>query len=233
MEDKTENLVELKEKISILAEIDDMTWGNYAISRDFLRDRIPLDQRERMIKEAIACGEKYADIAFEETGEREPDKIAQKLSLQVVEKNQPMTEKRALFAQFTEPDLVELMTEPMKKYEELLSLEDTEQEGLRLPSLDKVHNLILAHEIFHYYEGRDEATIYTRNEKIHLWSFWKWHNDSTIRALGEIAAMTFSRKINNTLYSPFLLDVLLYWGYNRKGANSIYNDIITFLNRQE
>ncbi len=89
-----------------------------------------------------------------------------------------------------------------------------------------IMNTILGHEIFHFVEEQFEQEIYTRTEKIRLWSFMGFKNYSTIRALSEIGAMAFTKEINRLNFSPFILDILLYYSYDSSGAGKIYRDII-------
>ena len=49
---------------------------------------------------------------------------------------------------------------------------------------------------------------------------------STIRALSEIAGMYFSKKLNGFPYSPFALDILLYYNYNSETALNMYREVV-------
>ncbi len=51
-------------------------------------------------------------------------------------------------------------------------------------------------------------------------------NYSTIRTLGEIGAMAFTKELNGLKYSPFILDILLYFSYDSSGAGKIYRDVL-------
>lgn len=217
--------ISLDEMAANLRAVGDGTWGRYAFSRDFLRDRVPDERKEEMIRNSVRCGGEYADRIARETGESAPRAIARRLGLSVLSGDLPMAGKRVLFAQFTPPDRIEIMREPIEKYRAVLLKMDGEETG-RLPGEREVSDVLLGHEIFHFLEDRDEDKIYTRTEKITLWRFLNFRNESTVEALGEIAAMAFTKKLNRLVYSPFLLDVLLFFGYNPEGARSIYRNVM-------
>ncbi|PQF22846.1 hypothetical protein [Enterococcus mundtii] len=53
----------------------------------------------------------------------------------------------------------------------------------------------------------------TRNIQ-ELWRFFGYRHQSKIRALSEIAAMSFSEKLNNVGFSPYVLEVAMTWPYD-------------------
>ena len=72
----------------------------------------------------------------------------------------------------------------------------------------------------------EEEEIYTRTETITLWKFFGYRHTSTIRALSEIAGMAFTKNLNQFPYSPFTLDILLYYNYNSSEASAIYAEVM-------
>lgn len=222
----------LAEMMASLREVDGESWGLYVFSRDILRDRIPADKKPEMIANSIRCGEEYARRILSETGARTPDEIAAHFGLHVTSGSLPMAEQRILFARFTPPDAIEIMREPLEKYASLLAGLPAE-ESARLPAEAEVRNVLLGHELFHFVEERYQEEIYTRTEKIRLWKIFGLENRSTIRSLGEIAGMTFSKTINRIAYFPFLLDVLLFFGYHEESARSIYRNIMDVCDNQK
>ncbi|HHV32426.1 hypothetical protein [Caproiciproducens sp. LBM24188] len=219
------NRISLNQMITDLLQIDDVSWGYYAFTRELLRDRISDNQKREMILRSIQCGEAYADRVIQETGRDTPRGIAEYFQLRVESSNLTMTGKRALFAQYTPPDLIEILSEPIEKYRAVLAGLSQEEAAL-LPKAEELSDILLGHELFHFLEDRHENEIYTRTEKILLWRIFGFRNYSSISVLGEIAGMAFSKKLNHLPYSPFLLDVLLYFGYNPEGAKSIYQSVI-------
>ena len=110
------------------------------------------------------------------------------------------------------------MREPIEKAAE-------NEEIRKFVTEEQIKNLILGHELFHFLEEEDEG-IYTRSETITLWKFLGYEHRSTVRALSEIAGMAFTKKLNQFPYSPFTLDILLYYNYNSDEALNIYSEVI-------
>lgn len=211
---------QLRSMAEELFEVKDQSWGMYAFSRDILRDKVDAAQKESMIRRSIRCGEDMADQAIERFGTRDPWEMAEKLKLKVEFTDRGQIADRVLFALFTPPDRVEIMTEPIERAVEQGKLSD-------LITKEEIQKLILGHEIFHYLEEEEEG-IYTRNEKIVLWNLLGFKNKSTIRALSEIGGMYFSKKLNKISYSPFALDILLYYNYSPDEALKMYREVLSF-----
>lgn len=215
---------DLEEMIQNLMKVDDESFGMYAFSRDLLRDRIPADKKSEMIKNAIACGRAYARRMISQYGSNDASTIAEHLKLKIVSQDAKLTGNRILFACYTPPNEIEIMSEPVSKAIQLI----LKKESILIEFFDKdsIMDTILGHEIFHYLEDQFEQEIYTRTEKILLWSFLGFKNRSTIRSLGEIGAMAFTKELNGLTYSPFILDVLLYYGYDSSSAGKIYQSVL-------
>lgn len=216
----------LVEMIQNLLQVDDESWGLYAFSRDILKERISADKKSEMIEKSISCGKEYAQRIIREFGSNDVNFIAEKLKLKVAFQDSVMTGKTILFGNYTPPDEIVIMTEPVSKAVQLIP----EEESVLIEYFPKnsIINIILGHEIFHYLEDKFEQEIYTRTEKILLWSFLGFKNYSTVRALGEIAAMAFTKELNGLKYSPFILDILLYYAYNSSSTEKIYRDVLEF-----
>jgi len=216
--------IRLEEMIQNLLDLDDETWGLYAFSRELLKQRILPEKKTEMIAKAIACGKEYAQRVIREYECSDAHAIAEKMKLKIEIKNPVITGKRVLFACYTPPDNIEIMEEPVKRAVQLISEEAPI--FVELFPQDGIIDTVLGHEIFHFVEDRFEQEIYTRNEKILLWNLLGFKNYSTIRTLSEIGAMAFTRELNGLKYSPFILDVLLFYGYDSSSAEKIYHDVL-------
>lgn len=210
----------LREMAEGLASVNDLSWGMYAFSRDILRDKVSEAEKKRMIELAICCGYEMADKVMSSLGTWDPWELAEKLKLKVEYADRGQIADRVLFALFTPPDQIQIMKEPIE-----LAAESGLPEGLL--TMDQIKRLILGHEIFHYLEEEEEG-IYTRREKVVLWRLLGYKSESTVRALSEIAGMYFSKKINGFLYSPFALDILLYYNYNSNEALKMYREVLSY-----
>lgn len=210
----------LREIAKHLSQVDDLSWGMYAFSRDILRDKVDETEKKMMIEKAVRCGYETADRAIKSLGTLNPWEMAEKLKLKVEFMDSGQIADRVLFALFTPPDRIQIMKEPIE-----LAVKSGMLDGL--VTEEQMKRLILGHEIFHYLEEEEEG-IYTRNEKVLLWKLFGYENKSTIRALSEIAGMYFSKKINKFSYSPFALDILLYYNYNSNEALKMYREVLSF-----
>lgn len=66
--------------------------------------------------------------------------------------------------------------------------------------------------------------IFTRTEKVELWRK-PFSNRSAIACLSEIAAMAFAAELMELEASPYMLDVLLVYSYDRNAAWGLYDEI--------
>lgn len=213
----------LTEIMRRLSGADDISWGMYAFSRDILRDRIPPSRKEEMIRKAVACGERTAREAIARWGTPDPGKLAAVLGLKVAYEEQGKVGDRILFAFFTPPNQIQIFREPIAR-----ALGEEEMKPLLADGIlseQGIKDLILGHEIFHCLEERDEG-IYTRQEQIVLWKLFGYCHRSTVRAVSEIAAMAFTRYLNRPSYSPFALDILLYYNYDKQEALRMCGEVI-------
>lgn len=133
--------------LSFLKKVDDETWGKYAVSREPLRNRIPETRKIEMIRGSIRCGEEYAGRILRENGNVSPREIAEQFGLSVRFSDLPMTDKRVLFAQFTPPNQIEIMQEPMKEYKTVLE-GATAEDCSRLPTVEKIQIFCLDTKFF-------------------------------------------------------------------------------------
>jgi predicted Zn-dependent protease with MMP-like domain len=215
--------ISLEEMLHHLLEMDDDTWGQYAFTREILNKRIQPDQKLEMIAKANACGKEYAHMIMQETESKDISTIADQLKLKIEFHETSMIGKRVLFARYTPPAQIEIMKEPIlravaKLSEDTILVEHFQQ--------NDIIDIILGHEIFHFVEEEHIHRIYTRTEKILLWKFMGFENRSVIRTLGEIGAMAFVKELMGLNFSPFILDVLLYYCYDPASAEKIYQDVL-------
>ena len=118
----------------------------------------------------------------------------------------PEKADRVLFAEFREPDTIHIYMDAVKKAGKFLAKPEISE--ILTDKLD-IANLLLAHELFHYVEEKHKKEIFTRTEKVRLWSLGPIHNDSAVIALSEIAAMAFAGELTGLPYSPYVMDVFL------------------------
>ena len=106
-----------------------------------------------------------------------------------------------------------------------------EECGCNLLRRENLTNTLLAHELFHAVEERHVKEIYTRTERVELWRK-PFSNKSTISCLSEIAAMAFAGKLLDLKVSPYMLDVLLVYSYDKNAAWGLYDEIMNIRGAQ-
>ena len=141
------------------------------------------------------------------------------LGLKVSYPQYPEKTDRVLFADFAMPDKID----SVYRADRFL-----QKHAVKLVLTEKLKpaKLILAHEIFHFIEEKYKREIFTKTEKIRLWSLGPLHNDSGIYALGEIAAMSFAQELCGLHYSPYIMDVFLVYDYSPNDASGLYEGIM-------
>lgn len=208
---------EMVEKLEALSEED---WGRYAFSREPLEGRFSEDEKMQYTSKANACGREWATKIAERYGTKNPKELAEKLGMKVKTPKVPVGGGLVLFAQFVEPDEITIFTDCVDK---AVKLEKEYECGLL--QREKLTNTLLAHELFHAVEEQHAKEIYTRTEKVELWRK-PFSNKSTISCLSEIAAMAFAAELLNLQVSPYMLDVLLVYSYDKNAAWGLYDEIM-------
>ena len=198
---------EMIEKLGALTEED---WGKYAFSREPLEGRFSNEQKMQYTHKANDCGREWAE------------KIAMKVKTPKV----PVGGGLVLFAQFVEPDEITIFTDCVDKASKL-----EEECGCDLLRRENLTNTLLAHELFHAVEEQHVKEIYTRTERVELWRK-PFSNKSMISCLSEIAAMAFAGKLLDLKVSPYMLDVLLVYSYDKNAAWGLYDEIMNMTKKQ-
>lgn len=192
-------------------------WGEYALRRDPQFQKLRNDTGY-YIENANACGRAVA----ERTAQSHPGlgmrPLAEVLGLKVEDMPPFALPGYYQFAEFEEPGTVRV-SQPLVGLAEELA--EQEQIGfLHRPLEDH----LLAHEIFHFLEMRDN-TLFTRTETVETLRIGPVRRTSGIRSLGEIAAMQFAQTILGLDYSPFLMDILLLYPKEPKAAGQLYEEV--------
>ncbi|MBQ7578786.1 MAG: hypothetical protein IJT21_11040 [Synergistaceae bacterium] len=215
---------ELDSMLAKLVKIPAVEWRNYVFSREILNGKFNDSQRLDWTIKSIECGKSYAEKLTLDYNTNDPDELARALGLKVSYPQYPEKTDRVLFADFAMPDKINIFMDAVYRAERLLqkhAIKRVLTENL------KPAKLILAHEIFHFVEEKYKREIFTKTEKIRLWSLGPLHNDSGIYALGEIAAMSFAQELCNLPYSPYVMDVFLVYDYSPNDASGLYEEIMT------
>lgn len=216
----------IQEMLENLIKINDEDWGQYGFRREPLKGKFNNEERLNLIIKSNDCGKEYARKLRETYGDIDTYKLAEKLGLEVNYPDMPNGGGHIIFAQFVEPNKVTIFKDSVDKAVALINKENLSH----MFSMVNIEELLLAHEIFHFIEEENKEEIFTRTEKIRLWTLGPIKNDSNLVCLGEIAGMAFAKELLKIPYSPYILDVFLVYLYNHQAAYALYNEIMTINN---
>jgi hypothetical protein len=212
------------EMIKPLFCISEEEWGEYLFSREIAGSRINESLKKKLIQEAILCGKEYAQNIKIRYGNISVDLLADKLQVHVNFHHEELDNNFYIFSQFAPPDHIGIFTAYIKSSESVLK--KIKDQGL-LQNFN-VQDILLAHELFHFLEEQDKISIFTRTERMTLWSLGPFKGTSPILCLGEIAAMAFTKEICSLSNAPNILDVVLTYGTEPSVAIRICEKMLTF-----
>ncbi len=209
--------LQLASIIKELSGVDPVSWGLYSFSRDRYREKVSDERKKALIQAAIDTGRREGERVRALYGS-DPYRIAEKLNLRIETSAIKQMKGRIVFATFTYPDLITIMEEPIQK---AVSSDEVRE----IIGEDDIKRLMIGHEIYHVLEERNE-NLGTAKEKVVLWKLFGKEHTGTLSAPSEIAAASFSETINDFPISPMILDIMLYWGYNREDSYALYSEIM-------
>lgn len=219
----------LEDMMRDLVEVEPVDWCRYVFSREPLNGKFSDEQRKNWMRQSIACGREYAEIVKKEYRTDNPETIAKKMGMEVSYPTYPDKTDRVLFAEFREPNKIKIYMDAVRKAKRYLSKPEIQE---IFKGQLNVSRVLLAHELFHAVEEKYKKVIFTRTEKVRLWSLGFLHNDSQIMILGEIAAMSFAAELTGLTFSPYVLDVFLVYGYSPEEASGLYEEIMRYLGKE-
>jgi hypothetical protein len=220
---ETSNNHKLKEIVQTLKGFNDLTFGEYQFRRDVLQSKVTLAERQRLISEALKCGKDKAREIQRQFSGRTIDEITKVQGITVKEKLTDSVKGYVLLARYTDNSgagEITLMTDALEK----LDLPEA-HEALGLSS-KTVRAMILSHEIFHHIESHD-PNIFTQNTSVNLWKILSYQHKSRLRALSEIAAMSFSWNLLQISYSPQILEIVVAYLTNQEFGLQLYNELVS------
>lgn len=235
-ENATAATLPLAEMLDHLSMLTDAQWGQYAFSREPIRQKFTISERLRLAKQAEECGRSFAKNLQAKEGSLSMNELAARMSVTVEHQPIPSDGSRVLFAQFFPPAKIRIYDDCLDKAEQFLPI----GESIQLTRRKEIADMLLAHELFHRVEEQNQRSILTRQERVRLWAIGPIKYHSPISCLSEIAAMAFAKELCGLSFSPYLLDVFLVYGYNPTAATNLYNGIVriagttnTYLNQTE
>ena len=208
-----------------LLSLDETAWYLYAWSRDPLEGKFSREQKLAYGFRAAQCGRSEARLL---PGGTDVWDIASQMGLKVSAPRVPGGGGHVIFAQYQEPDSITIFMDSAGRAQKLI--QEEKLEGI-LGNI-AVEDVLLAHELFHVTEYRKKDSIFTQTEKVELWRK-PFSNRSRILCLGEIAGMEFARCLTGITCTPYVLDVLMMYGYDKEAATALYEEIAAFAGKGE
>lgn len=222
--------VEVRPLVALVRElvrVGEENWYPYAFSREPLNGRFDDDLRRDLMQRSISCGRDLACECRQRYGKWHPQALAEELGVSVNHPSVPQGGDRVLFAEFLEPDTINLYRDGLDKCREVLRDEELRQ---LIGSVSVVSNILLAHELFHVFEMRRGDELWTNSYRFDIIRLTKRiAYNARISVLGEIAAMAFAKEACGISYSPYVLDVLLTYGYSPEASCALYDDMASRL----
>lgn len=220
MEQKT-----FKRNVEELLSIPSECWYLYAMEKDLLGCKLSRSEQDRLIKKAAACGTQLAAATKKKYSTIHIKECCSFFDIDLCYKDfEKCSEDRIEFAFFEPPQKVVLYNNIIEPAEELLQqLQIDQWEG----SL-KLENILVAHEWFHFFEEKNKTAFFTRATKIPVFSFGPFKRVSSLRALSEIAAMSFAKEWNGLTFDPFALNFVLAYPFSIEIAMNHYQRIVEF-----
>lgn len=211
--------------IENLLTIREEEFAYYYLSYDTLYRKFSHKQKFQYIKNAIECGNEEA-YELKKTY-KSITQILDSFNLKI-EKIDALIEYNGnlVFAQYISPDKIKISVDCINKVNNLIKECNLEDYFFNTSLI----NLLLAHELFHKIEYSKRNTIYTQTERIELW-IKPFSNKSKIMQLSEIAAMSFVKNIVDLKFSPYLMDYLFIYCYNKDMCLKLYDDTIRLINK--
>ncbi len=213
----------INENIDFLVNMNDKEWGQYAFSRDPLNNKISYELRQEMIEKANLCGKdqalkikkKYVNLSVKE--------IAEKMDLKITYKDTNGTDDYIMFACYNSPNKVTLFMGNVTLVKKFIKENELEE---KLNNVD-IESMLILHEMFHHIE-EIEKDIYTRVETIDLWRIGFFKYKSKLLALGEIAAMAFTKELLSLSYNPYVFDIIMLYPHDTKKTDKLLDEVKEF-----
>ncbi|MBR0417709.1 MAG: hypothetical protein IJI66_00910 [Erysipelotrichaceae bacterium] len=220
-----ENDPPMREMLDHLVNIPDLVYGRYAFLREPVAGRLSDDKKDELILKAIEEGEAYAEEYRKKFGDISLLQMAEKLGIEVSFPKIPAKGGNVRFAEFETPNKMRIFTDTFDKANALIEQEKLKK---RMKNID-IQEVLIGHELYHYVENENKDTIFSLNHREVIWNIGAFKYDSHISVLPEIAAMSFSKKLNGIPFSPYLFDVFLTYSYNKELGIVTYNKIIQLM----
>lgn len=202
-----------RDVIKEIFEVPDEKWWESIFRRDPMYHRLDNTQKAYFIDYGLKSGLKYAAETQERYQSKQLREIVESLGIEVIQKTTYGVDGLLVFAQFSAPKTITLFMNNLELFEDFIKKEQINNFPVSL----NLEELLIAHELFHYFEENDPNLRHT-DIRFESFRFGPIKLTSKLIAVSEIAAMSFARKLTNTSVNPCVLDILLQLPHNYERA---------------
>ncbi len=208
-----------KEKFQELMAIEDGVYYLYATYEDPISGKISDDIRTEIIEKSAQIGYDLADDIMRKSPNKSVMERIEENNIELVLDDSESSMKFVYFGTYETDGPITLYQGNLAKSEQLL--EDIEIDWL---TIEQVGDIILAHELFHYYEDV-YPEMYTNTKEIELWKLGPYTHKSKLICPSEIAAMAFAKKLLNLDFNSSAINYLLYSSIDGKAGEAFYKNM--------
>lgn len=205
--------------LSVLTELRDEQWVEYAFLREILRDRLNSKQKRELMRQAVACGETAADRLLENCPGATANQLADFLGIKVQKtRTSPGAVNQNLLAVYQEPDEITVYMNGVEEATQLFRQE-------KCPGLIRdadAYGIVLAHELFHVLEYRDRDKLWCCSYQIQLWKLGPLRYRTGLSVLAEISAMAFAKRVNRLPCLPYFVEVAVLYGKSPADSSALF-----------
>lgn len=209
-----------KEKLQNLFRIEDDVYYLYATYEDPISGKIEDKDRKEIIQKSVKVGYDLANKLVRKTPDKTVAEYIKDNDVELVIEEKQGHGKYVYFGTYETEGPITLYKGNLLKSGRLL--EDEEIEWL---SVDKVSEIVLAHELFHYFEDV-YPDMYTNTKEIKLWKLGPYTHTSKLICPSEIAAMSFAKVFLNLDFNSSAINYLLYSSIDEKAGEAFYHNIL-------
>jgi hypothetical protein len=211
----------IDEYVRRLGSLTESDWCAYAFAREPLYGKLKPEQRLEYFRGAAECGASVAESLKEREGELPVFEYAERENLNISLDSSPLDVIDMMFAKFIYPKDIIIYINNARMTDELIASNDLTP----IAGNVKTEELLLAHELFHFYENR-QPDLYIHRKHVLLFKIGRIENRSRIMCLSEIAAMSFAKVLTGLPCSPYLYDVMMLYANNPQRAKRQYEMIL-------
>lgn len=209
-----------KEKLQRLFRVDDEVYYLYSTYEDPISGKIQDEDRSEIIRESAKVGHDLAsELVRKSPNKMVIDHIKENNIELVIDEKAGMT-KYVYFGTYESEGPITLYQGNLLKSQRLL--EDEEVSWL---TVDQVSEIVLAHELFHYFEDV-YPDLYTNTKEIRLWKLGPYTHKSNLICPGEIGAMAFAKKLLGLDFNSSAINYVLYSSIDEKAGEAFYKNIL-------